>query len=69
MFKFRVLFDLICLLARVNSKHGKSKYWVVFIGRWAKVRLARLVKVLHTRKSSKVRYTPQGQVKTGQLKD
>ncbi|XP_050716183.1 beta-1,3-glucosyltransferase-like [Eriocheir sinensis] len=48
------------LLEWINSKHGKSKYWLVFIGSWAKVRVARLVKLLHAQKSSKLVFLGRG---------
>ncbi|XP_063876378.1 beta-1,3-glucosyltransferase-like isoform X3 [Scylla paramamosain] len=42
------------MLDRLNSKHGSSKSWMVFVGKHTKVKMANLLQVLSTKESSQV---------------
>ncbi|KAG0728196.1 Beta-1,3-glucosyltransferase [Chionoecetes opilio] len=48
------------LLQRLHSKHGGSRFWVAFVGSQVRVRLAKLLPVLHTKESSQLVFMGRG---------
>ncbi|XP_063876357.1 beta-1,3-glucosyltransferase-like isoform X1 [Scylla paramamosain] len=48
------------MLDRLNSKHGSSKSWMVFVGKHTKVKMANLLQVLSTKESSQLVFMGRG---------
>ncbi|XP_045138822.1 beta-1,3-glucosyltransferase-like isoform X2 [Portunus trituberculatus] len=48
------------MLDRLDSKHGNSKSWIVFVGKHTSVRMANLLQVLHTKESSQLVFMGRG---------